>query len=95
MLHAKSSKDCGDIAFLTETEPSTIAVYLDAKEVTRRAEVHDHVLLWEIRLDFDRGFGRSFRVRHGDIADLQKYQTTMTVEIEFGIGWGLCEPKRE
>jgi len=45
MLHAKSSKDCGDIGFVTETDPSTIAVYLDAEELAPRAKVCDVVLL--------------------------------------------------
>jgi len=45
MLHAESSEDCGDIGFLTETDPGTIAVYLDAEELARWAEVRDLVLL--------------------------------------------------
>ena len=36
MLHAKSSEDCGDIGFLTETDPDTITVYFDAEELVRR-----------------------------------------------------------
>ena len=91
----KSSEEGGDIGFLTETDPGTIAVYLDAEELARRAEVCDHICLWEFRIDFNRGFGRSLQVWHGDIVDIQTYHNTVSAEIEIGIGWGLCEPKRE
>jgi len=45
MLHAKSSEDCGDIAFLTETGPGTIAVDLNAEKLACRAKVRDLVFL--------------------------------------------------
>jgi len=45
MLHVELSDNCGDIGFLTETDPGTIAVDLEAKELPRRAEVCDLVLL--------------------------------------------------
>jgi len=41
MLHAESSEDCGDIAVLTETDPVTIVVDLDAEELACRAKVLD------------------------------------------------------
>jgi hypothetical protein len=95
MLHAESSEDCGDIGFLSETDSGIIAVDFDAEELACGAKVGDLVLLWELRFDFDRGFGSSLRIWHGDIFDIQKYENTVAAEIEVGIGWGLCEPKRE
>jgi len=45
MLNAESSENCGDIDFLTETDPGTIAVDLNAEEFACRAEVGNLVLL--------------------------------------------------
>jgi len=95
MLHAESSENCGDIGFLTKTDPGTIVVFLDAEELARWAEVSDHSVLWELCLPFDCGFGSSLPIWQGDIVDIQKYQDTFTVEIEIGMGWRLCEPKWE
>jgi len=57
MLHAESSEDCGDIGFLSETDPGTIAVNLYAEELACRTEVRYLVFLRECRFDFDvRGY---------------------------------------
>jgi hypothetical protein len=72
IFHAESIEDCGDIGFLTETDSGTIfiAVDLDAEKLACRAEVRDLVFLWEFRFDFDRGFGSSLWLWHGDIVDI-------------------------
>jgi hypothetical protein len=45
MLHAESSEDCGDIGILTETDPGTSGVDLDAEQLARRAKSWYLVLL--------------------------------------------------
>jgi len=59
MLSAESSTDCGDVAFLAETDYGTISVDLVADELACRVEVGDLVFLSEFCFDFDRGCGSS------------------------------------
>jgi len=40
VLHAELTENCDDIGFLSETEPGTIGVDFDAKELACWAEVH-------------------------------------------------------
>jgi len=86
VLHAESSEDCGEIPLLSETDPITIAVDLDAEELACRPEVRHFVFLREFRFYFDCGFGSSLLEGHGDIVDIKKYQNAIAVEIEVGIG---------
>jgi hypothetical protein len=69
MFYAESSENRGDIGFLTETDTGIFAVDFDSEELACRAEVHDHIFLWEFPFDFDRGFGSGLWVRHEDIID--------------------------
>jgi len=95
MLHAESCEDCGDIAFLSETDPSTIRVNLYAEELAYWTEVCYLVFLSEFRFDFDRSFGGSLCISHGDIVNIQKYHNVVTAKIVVRIGKGLSVPKRE
>jgi len=45
MLHVESSEDRGDLGFLTETDPGTVAVDIDAEQLACRTEVRDFIFL--------------------------------------------------
>jgi len=66
ILHVKPFENHGDEGLLAKTDASTIflAVDFDAEELAFRAEIGDLVLFREPGLNFDRSFGRVFRVQH-------------------------------
>ena len=105
ILHIESLENRGDEGLLAKTDAGDgagagagtifLSVVFDTKELACWAEIRNLVLFREPGLDFNRSFGSVFWVHHRDVVDVQKHQNTIAVEIEVGVGQGLCKIERE
>jgi len=99
ILHIESFENRGDEGLLAKTDAGASTVFLvvdfDVEELACRPEIRNLVFFRKPGLDFDRCFGSVCWVQHRDVVDVQKHQNTIAVEIEVGVGQGLCELESE
>jgi len=97
ILHVELFENCGDEGLLGKTDATTVFLRVDfvSEQLARRAVIDDSPIFGEPGLNFDRSFQSIFWVQHQDVVEVQKHQNTITTEIEFGVGQGLCELERD